>query len=131
MANINHIANSTQQQRILLEEEDGSRSLLDQLLTDSRLYTTGKEYQELLDFVAKLPNFAPFNAMLLQIQKLGLRFAASAYDWNRIFRRTIKAKPRPRLLQFPGISFFTVHRNFTTSSSGLRVLGSGVASGAA
>ena len=84
-----------------LFELENSRSLLDQLLTDSRLYTTGKDYQELLDFVAKLPNFAPFNAMLLQIQKPGLRFAASAYDWNRIFRRTIKAKARPLLILWP------------------------------
>ncbi len=101
MTNINHIANSTQQQRILLEEEDGARSLLDQLLTDSRLYTTGKDYKELLDFVARLPNFAPFNAMLLQIQKPGLRFAASAYDWNRIFCRTIIANARPLLILWP------------------------------
>ncbi len=84
-----------------LFELENSRSLLDQLLTDSRLYTTGKDYQELLDFVAKLPNFAPFNAMLLQIQKPGLRFAAPAYDWNRIFRRTIKAKARPLLILWP------------------------------
>ena len=97
---INQFANSTSQQQLLLEEE-GARSLLDQLLTDSRLYTTGKDYQELLDFVAKLPNFAPFNAMLLQIQKPGLRFAASAYDWKRIFRRTIIAKARPLLILWP------------------------------
>lgn len=100
MSVINQFANSTSQQQLLLEEE-GARSLLDQLLTDSRLYTTGKEYKELLDFVAKLPNFAPFNAMLLQIQKPGLRFAASAYDWKRIFRRTIKAKARPLLILWP------------------------------
>jgi len=87
--------------RQALSEEEGARSLLDQLLTDSYLYTTGKDYQELLDFVTKLPNFAPFNAMLLQIQKPGLRFAASAYDWNRIFRRTIKAKARPLLILWP------------------------------
>ena len=84
-----------------LFELENSRSLLDKLLTDSRLYTTGKDYQELLDFVAKVPNFAPFNALLLQIQKPGLRFAASAYDWNRIFRRTIKAKARPLLILWP------------------------------
>ena len=49
----------------------------------------------------KQPSLAPFNAMLLQIQKPGLRFAASAYDWNRIFRRTIKAKARPLLTLWP------------------------------
>jgi hypothetical protein len=50
-------------------ETEAARSLLDQLLTDSRLYTQSKDYKELLDFVVRLRNFAPFNAMLLQVQK--------------------------------------------------------------
>jgi hypothetical protein len=53
----------------------GIRSVLDQLLTDARLYTSGKDYKALLDFVVRLRNIAPFNAMLLQVQKPGLRFA--------------------------------------------------------
>jgi hypothetical protein len=52
-----------------LFDPDVVRSLLDQLLADARLYTLGKDYKELLDFVVRLRNFAPFNAMLLQLQK--------------------------------------------------------------
>ena len=59
-----------------------TRSLLDQLLEDSRLYKSGKHYKQLLHFVVRLRNFAPFNAMLLQIQKPGLMYAASARDWR-------------------------------------------------
>ena len=54
------------------------RSLLGQLLVDARLYKEGQSYKELLDFVGRLPNFAPFNAVLLQVQKSGLICAASA-----------------------------------------------------
>ena len=61
-----------------LFDPDVVRSLLDQLLADARLYKLGKDYKELLNFVVRLRNFAPFNAMLLQVQKPGLRFAASA-----------------------------------------------------
>ncbi len=61
-----------------LFDPDVVRSLLDQLLADARLYTLGKDYKELLDFVVRLRNVAPFNAMLLQVQKPGLRFVASA-----------------------------------------------------
>jgi hypothetical protein len=57
-----------------------TRSLLDQLLADSRLYSQSKDYMELLEFVSRLRNFAPFNAMLLQVQKPGLSYAASAHD---------------------------------------------------
>ena len=61
-----------------LFENEAARSLLDQLLTDSRLYTQSKDYKALLDFVVRLRNFAPFNATLLQVQKPGLMYAASA-----------------------------------------------------
>ena len=84
-----------------LFDPDAARSLLDQLLTDSRLYTQSKDYKDLLDFVIRLRNFAPFNAMLLQIQKPGLSYAASARDWRERFGRTIKEDSRPLLILWP------------------------------
>jgi hypothetical protein len=82
-------------------ESEAARSLLDQLLTDSRLYTQSKDYKDLLDFVVRLRNFAPFNAMLLQVQKPGLRYAASAWDWRERFGRTPKEGARPLLILWP------------------------------
>lgn len=82
-------------------EEHEARSLLDKLLTDSRLYTQTKDYKELLDFVVRLRNFAPFNAMLLQVQKQGLMYAASAVDWNERFDRRPKPGARPLLILWP------------------------------
>ncbi|MDR6857869.1 ImmA/IrrE family metallo-endopeptidase [Variovorax guangxiensis] len=78
-----------------------ARSLLDQLLDDSRLYRNGSDYHALLDFVVRLRNFAPFNAMLLQIQKPGLSHAASAPDWRDRFDRHIKDGARPLLILRP------------------------------
>jgi hypothetical protein len=77
------------------------RSLLATLLEDSRLYHTGKDYLELLEFVSRLRNFAPFNAMLLRIQKPGLTYAASAWDWRTRFGRTINEGARPLLILWP------------------------------
>jgi len=82
-------------------ETEAARSLLDRLLTDSRLYTRSKDYKDLLDFVVRLRNFAPFNAMLLQVQKPGLRYAASAYDWRERFGRIPKEGARPLLILWP------------------------------
>ena len=84
-----------------LFDPDAARSLLDELLSDSRLYTQSKDYKDLLDFVIRLRNFAPFNAMLLQIQKPGLSYAASARDWRERFGRTIKEDARPLLILWP------------------------------
>lgn len=89
------------QTELPLGDSDYERNLLDQLLVDSRLYRTSKEYLELLDFTVRLRNMAPFNAMLLQIQKPGLNYAASAYDWKKRFDRTLKDKARPLLIMWP------------------------------
>jgi hypothetical protein len=84
-----------------LFETQAARSLLDQLFSDSKLYTQGKDYKELLDFVVRLRNFAPFNALLLQVQKPGLSFAASARDWRERFERRPKDGARPLLILWP------------------------------
>ena len=84
-----------------LFETDAARSLLDQLLADSRLYTQSKDYKALLDFVVQLRNFAPFNAMLLQVQKPGLSYAASARDWRERYGRRPKEGARPLLILWP------------------------------
>ena len=81
--------------------EDSARSVLDQLLSESKLYKTSTAYMALLDFVVRLRNFAPFNAMLLQIQKPGLTYAASASDWRIRFNRTIIADSRPLIVLRP------------------------------
>ncbi len=77
------------------------RFLLDDLLAKSCLYKKSNDYRELLDFVVRLRNFAPFNAMLLQVQKPGLRFAASEHDWRMRFGRTPKEAARPLLILWP------------------------------
>ena len=82
-------------------EIDNARSVLDQLLESSRLYTKSKDYKDLLDHVVKLRPFAPFNAMLLQIQKPGLSYAATAADWWNRFGRKPKEGVRPLLILWP------------------------------
>jgi hypothetical protein len=84
-----------------LFEVEATRTLLDALLTDSRLYHKTADYKALLDFVVRLRNFAPFNAMLLQVQKPGLTYAASAADWRIRFGRKPKEGVRPLLILWP------------------------------
>lgn len=78
-----------------------TKGILDRLLTESKLYQTSKEYKELLDFVVRLRTFAPYNAMLLQIQKPGLVYAASLKDWQKKFGRFAKGGTRPLLILLP------------------------------
>lgn len=87
--------------QLSLFDADGARSLLDRLISESRLYKTSKDYKELLDFVIKLRHVAPFNAMLLQIQKPGLQYAMSAKDWRGRFGRYPKEGTRPLVIMWP------------------------------
>lgn len=77
------------------------RSLLDQLLEDSRLYKDSYSYFELLKSTARLRNFAPFNALLLDIQRPGITYAASASVWWRHYGREIVENARPLLILWP------------------------------
>jgi hypothetical protein len=80
---------------------DDTRSLLDQLLSDAQLYRRSDDFKALMQFVSRLRNFAPFNAMLLQIQKPGMLYAATARDWQKRFKRTPKPDARPLLILRP------------------------------
>jgi len=78
--------------------EQAERALIDQLIAATRLYNTRAAVHELLDFTIRLREFAPFNAMLLHIQKPGLTHAATAHDWWRRFGRVPKTGARPLLI---------------------------------
>lgn len=77
------------------EEQGAKRALVDQLIADTRLYDSSRALKELLEFTARLRHIAPFNAMLLHIQKPGLSFAARPRDWWERFRRRPKPYARP------------------------------------
>jgi hypothetical protein len=81
--------------------DEAAISLLTQLLHNTRLFSKSVDYKALLDFTSRMRNFAPFNAMLLNIQKPGLLYAASQYDWQGRFKRTIKDGARPLLILWP------------------------------
>ena len=88
-------------QQLSLFDVETTRSLLDQLIADSKLYRTGNDYKELLDFIARMPHLAPFNAMLLQIQKPGLKYAMTAKDWRDRYGVNPKEGARPLIIMWP------------------------------
>ena len=81
-----------------LQIEARDRALIEQLIAATRLYATSDDVKQLLEFTIRLRGFAPFNAMLLHIQKPGLTHAATAADWWKRFRRVPKDGARPLLV---------------------------------
>ena len=75
-----------------------SRALVDELIAETKLYSSSSAVKELLEFTARLRHMAPFNAMLLHIQKPGLSYAMTAHDWRTRFGRRPKAHARPLIV---------------------------------
>lgn len=80
---------------------------LDKLFQEIVSYRSTAEFEKLLKFVKKFPKIAPYNAMLLHIQKPGSVYVASARDWLYKFSRRIKLKARPMVIlhTFGPVSF--------------------------
>lgn len=80
------------------QPEPRERALIEQLIAATKLYDSSEAIRELFAFTIRLREFAPFNAMLLHIQKPGLTHAATAHDWWHRFGRVPKKGARPLLV---------------------------------
>ena len=78
--------------------DEPERALIEQLIDATKLYNRSEAIQDLFDFTIRLRAFAPFNAMLLHIQKPGLTHAATARDWWTRFGRVPREGARPLLI---------------------------------
>ncbi len=74
---------------------------IDQLYKDVLAYRSTKDFKSLLSFVSKFRHIAPYNAMLIHIQKPGSSYVASAADWKYRFERNVKPGARPLVILKP------------------------------
>ena len=82
-------------------ERDAAQQSLDELFTLARRYKSGEAYNELLKFIARFRFYAPFNAMLIHIQKPGAGYVAPPHRWLSDYRRRIKAEAQPLVILQP------------------------------
>jgi hypothetical protein len=82
------------------ERTDAQRSV-DELLSEALMYRTTKGYAELLDFVRKFRQYAPFNAMLVHVQLPGARFVATASRWREAYQRRLRPGAKPLVILQP------------------------------
>ena len=80
---------------------NGTIPELDQLFYEVGTYRTSKEYMELLEFIKRFRNIAPFNAMLLHVQNPKCTYVATAADWIYRFQRKPKVDARPLVILRP------------------------------
>jgi hypothetical protein len=83
------------------DSKDKDLSALDEMFGASRRYRSSLEYMELMRFITRFRQYAPFNCLLLHIQNQDLSYVGSLEDWWRKFNRTPKRDARPLVILQP------------------------------
>lgn len=91
---------------------------IDKLYQDVVSYRETAQFKALLDFIKKFRHIAPYNAMLIYIQKPGSTFVTSAREWERKYERYVKPGARPLVILQPfGPVSFVYEYNDTKGKS--------------
>jgi hypothetical protein len=76
-------------------------STIDLLLQQSTRYRGSEAFQEMIDFMGRFRDYAPFNNMLVRLQNPACSFYATGRDWKAKFGRTLKEDAQPMLILAP------------------------------
>ncbi|MEX2375764.1 MAG: ImmA/IrrE family metallo-endopeptidase [Dehalococcoidia bacterium] len=79
-------------------DRDIAHRAIDELFVLAKKHRTSESYFELMEFVARFRDLAPFNAMLINTQMSGAQFVASAGRWKQDYQRSIKPAARPLVI---------------------------------
>jgi len=77
------------------------KSTLDDLARKSIAYRNSTAFREMIEFVAKFREYAPYNNMLVKIQNPSCGFYATERDWRRRFDRRVVDDAKPMLILAP------------------------------
>ena len=73
-------------------------SEIDQLYEDVKEYKSSKHAKDMLEFISRFPDIAPYNAMLVHMQKPGSQFVATAKKWKDYYNRIPRPGARPLVI---------------------------------
>ncbi len=76
-------------------------SRLDSLWQNVITYRQSEIYMKILEACARFRHLAPYNAMLVEVQKPGAKYVLSAKDWRIYYDRGIKPNARPLIILVP------------------------------
>ncbi|SEM70966.1 protein of unknown function [Syntrophus gentianae] len=74
---------------------------IDQLVAKSIAYRKSDAFSEIITFMGRFRDYAPYNNMLVRVQNPSCGFYATAPDWESRFDRRIKEDARPMLILAP------------------------------
>ncbi|MEW2255873.1 RNA-directed DNA polymerase [Streptomyces sp. NPDC047869] len=82
-------------------QADLAKASIDDLVRGAQRYRSSSDYLQMLEFVGRFKRYAPFNAMVVHIQKPGARYVLSSSEWLSKYRRVLKPGAQPLLIFQP------------------------------
>lgn len=76
-------------------------STIDTLIAQGRAYRSSAAFQEMVTFMARFRDYAPYNNLLVKLQNPTCSFYATEKDWWKRFRRRLIEDARPMLILAP------------------------------
>jgi len=76
-------------------------SSIDSLLRHSKVYQHSEQFRQMVSFMARFRDYAPYNNMLVRMQNPTCSFYATERDWCDRFGRNLKEDARPMLILAP------------------------------
>ena len=77
-----------------------TKSKLDLLFSEVKAYRKSERFRELLSFCAQFKTLAPYNAMLVHLQRPHARFVLTPSEWRK-YNRKVRAHARPLVILVP------------------------------
>lgn len=82
-------------------QESALQTNLDILFQRVKRYRASAYYRDLLNVCRRFRNLAPYNAMLVNMQKPGSRYVLREDEWRKRFSRIIKPNAQPLIVLVP------------------------------
>lgn len=82
-------------------DENKELAALDELFSLAGKYKNNSDFTKLMDFIGRFPAIAPYNAMLMHVQKPNAEYVLTASEWFRKFGLGIKPDARPIVILRP------------------------------
>ena len=84
-----------------LTDFDALLNPVDEVFAANTRWRNSHDFMELLDFIARFPNYSAFNGLLLYIQKSSATYVATARTWAQKFKRKPGLNARPLAILAP------------------------------
>ncbi|WP_371606065.1 reverse transcriptase domain-containing protein [Streptomyces sp. NBC_01213] len=96
-------------EEVEVSQSDLAKASIDDLVRGAQRYRSSADYLQMLEFVGRFKRYAPFNAMVVHIQKPGARHVLSSSEWMSKYRRVLKPGAQPLLIFQPRGPYMLVY----------------------